>query len=378
MKRALPLIALLLGACSDGPSLVVDVVTDYRAGDELTRITAHASRGDDADGSLDVDASDRDRVWHGVRLLSLDSLAEGTISVDIALFHGEDAFANRRVDLTLRGDSAITVVMSRRCDGVRCDGQVCHGEACVAATCSSLDRDACGEPECRRDSDCEGSVECAATRCVEGVCLERLDDSLCEGGSCEAGLGCTGPIDGGLDAGSDAEVDAAMDGTVDAPDAIVDAPDARDAIVVCMEPCDDGDPCTEGDACNDAGVCVGEPMNCTSHDSSCRVGVCVDGSCERMPRPDGTSCNSDSNQRCCNGSCTNIASSSGNCGGCGIECLSGTSCGFGRCGCKGSERACLPGYACNVFNACTCEDATACAPGQTCDDVFGGPLCNYP
>jgi hypothetical protein len=58
-----------------------------------------------------------------------------------------------------------------------------------------------GSPELPCPTDCDDGIDCTVDECSDGVCLHRLDKSLCaagescliESGGCTAGTACTGP-----------------------------------------------------------------------------------------------------------------------------------------------------------------------------------------
>ncbi len=122
--------------------------------------------------------------------------------------------------------------------------------------------------------------------------------------------------------------------------------------------CDDGDACTTGDACA-AGSCAGVAMDCSALDSACAVGVCGDGTCVTMPRPDGTICDDadacTAGDACASGVCTGVAT---DCSALDGACVAGA-CDPSTGGCVATPRA--DGTSCDDANTCTVLDA--CASG---------------
>ncbi|HET6585380.1 MAG TPA: hypothetical protein VFG69_18105 [Nannocystaceae bacterium] len=146
------------------------------------------------------------------------------------------------------------------------------------------------------------------------------------------------------------------------------------------EDCEDGNACTLDDKCDGQGHCVsGE--TCES-DDGCNVGVCMAGECMLMPVADGTSCGANPADRCCAGTCVDISTDMGNCGGCGAACQSDEVCESvaatlecdphpasttGRCTCNGETSDCPHGQVCRTVspaaNRCAPEDMADCPGG---------------
>ena len=172
-------------------------------------------------------------------------------------------------------------VVVPRLPGLPCDdSDVCTaGDACLFGACF-------GAP-----LDC-GHVVLGQEACQVGVCqpdhLDGVAFPMCmptpipDGTPCDDGDPCTGHdvCGGGLCAGALELCEGCAEGQ------------AGDA-------CDDGDACTgaSGDACawhwdgaDGTLRCAGDALDCAALDSPCTIGVCADGGCEALPRPDGAPC----------------------------------------------------------------------------------------
>ena len=217
------------------------------------------------------------------------------------------------------------------------------------------------------DAECEDDDPCSATSVCdgEGECIADVPVACDDPPSdCYAPTGTCNPLDGTCD------YDFADVGTV----------------------CEDGDDCTEPDACDGEGMCLPGPV-CPSV-NPCEAGTCDMGTCIYTPFPDGTSCGMLPRDRCCAGTCVDISSDVGNCGGCGITCDQGYGCQSvdvtstcdpappdtsGRCECGGNMN-CDPGHVCRTenpyTNICTPDTAGAC-PGTFVNVDFCPNYCAY-
>ena len=224
------------------------------------------------------------------------------------------------------------------------------------------------ETPCERDDECD----VLGTACgADGVCVpapreagrEWADDSLCTNeDACVAGS-CQGiPVDCG-DTLEPCHTRSCN------PENGLCAPSARPD----GEACDDTDMCTAIDECQ-SGVCVGKPIDCSSLDGMCRIGVCKPdtGGCELADRPNGTVC--DDNNPCTDGETCAL----GTCGG-ATEVPDGSLCDDGDI-CSLSDQ-CLSGSCTGVAKDCSSWDVGACkvgvcdAEGQCQAQQVVGPEC---
>ncbi len=266
------------------------------------------------------------------------------------------------------------------------------GDHCVDLRNDRAHCGACGQ-ECAEWADCvrgicglscpEGQTDC-------GVCADLLTDPAHCGGcnaTCDAGVACVAGSCGG-DGGA-----SCPDGQIDCGGGCTDLDADPANCGYCGIACADGETCAAG-VCVAVGGCGGYSWICD--------GVCVDlitdaahcGAC-------GAACAADevcSGAGCvpaggtvlvdcttqgltdCGGVCVDVDSDVANCGGCGVACAAGQSCGGGVC-------VALPGLCAEQGLAdCggVCVDSTtdaancgacfnACAPGVPCiGGICGG------
>ena len=214
------------------------------------------------------------------------------------------------------------------------------------------------------------ALACAVAMSVVGACYspEPRPGAPCDDDSrCPSGQPCIAGYCGGARTSVDAVVD-----TTSAPpvDAAIDAPPP--GFCVAAADCPDTNPCKTVD--------------------------CVDNACVTATRPNGASCGPNAADRCCSGTCVDIASDEANCGGCGQACAAGrtcesvaltTSCDLapaattGRCTCAGATAECPDDQICRTqtphANRCTPNSNASCAAGQSYVEVSFCPnYCRYP
>ncbi|MBM4361739.1 MAG: hypothetical protein FJ104_03585, partial [Deltaproteobacteria bacterium] len=279
-------------------------------------------------------------------------------------------------------------------NGATCstDGD-CSSGNCVGGSCCQV---ACDSPgTCQRQT---------GTRCVNGTTCryaKELDDTACDDGDA-----CTNAVcfDGACVVDSVKDCSDQDRCTTDACDPATGtcSHDPIDVATACTDqnPCttDSCDPaqgcvhaddnqatCTDGDACTidacSGGLCVSTPRDCSNLDRDCRVGVCVNGTCQGQPRNSGGACD-DGLDAC---SATGKCNASGTCvdqrDACGplaascAFCSSGAQCYQGRdCTCAAAG----PGQPPNIEVAGTCVpdtnecNANPCVATATCNDPTPG------
>ncbi len=325
MRRtlAVALLSTMTLACNGTDTgLVVDVKTDYlpgyqfsgvrtEVGDvELNQVLAHE----------DTLASIGDDFLVGRRVADLSGVTPGNAALRVTLVDRNGAVAARTTVLTLRGQQALTVLITSSCHEVSCpqaddDASLtaCVGGRCVDPRCSPQNPEYCGTPGCQSDADCGSPVSCGHGLCSDGECLVAPDSSLCGPDEiCDAQRGCVflPGADGGavvMDAGSGCAATTETscdDGLDDDCDGRIDCADDD-----CLgASCDDGTQCTESDACAADGTCTGTAITCAD-DNPCTDDGCDPGSgCtfsnNTADCDDGFYC--DGPDRCTDGSCQGV------------------------------------------------------------------------
>jgi hypothetical protein len=152
--------------------------------------------------------------------------------------------------------------------------------------------------------------------------------------------------------------------------------------------CNDADVCTLADVCS-GGQCDGTPVDCSSFDGSCAVGVCnpSSGTCVSVPGNEGAACNDNdictAGETCVDGRCTggSPASEGLTCND-GNPCTLDETCTAGVCtgtvlfDCSGLDGPCTLGVCDPVTFACQsqssneeddCEDGDLCTVGERCN-----------
>jgi hypothetical protein len=188
----------------------------------------------------------------------------------------------------------------------------------------------------------------------------------------------------------------------------MDGDDADGCTDLCQFTCTMDSDCVDTDMCNGAetcdtttNVCVpGTPVDCSSLDSACSMGMCVPatGMCSEMNIPDGTLCDDGdmcttdttcTSGTCCDGAaaCTGTypvcgAGPSCECSDSPESCANGFACTGGACECDADEDCDAMGAEC-VGGVCDCDGAAgmgagmgaACTEGQVCAGTSGPSDC---
>lgn len=231
-------------SCSSGTvELSVDLRTDLVPGAEFDIAEVQLSRVDfeGVDGPMRAPMIAKGApISEGVRIADFAGLSRGTWFLTVTLRTRDGAeVVSRPVQLDLRGDFAVTVLITRSCRGVMCplaaddpSLTACLGGQCVDPRCSFETPEFCPADQCTLAADCAAPASCAMSACNQGVCLAEETPGVCGGGEfCEPETGCralpgepvdAGPADGGMsDAGldaADADADAGPTCTVDGTD----------------------------------------------------------------------------------------------------------------------------------------------------------------
>ncbi|MFT5353196.1 MAG: hypothetical protein ACI9KE_000394 [Polyangiales bacterium] len=373
--------ALLIGAVvsgcgSDGPTLSVDLRTDFIPGTEFDGVAVTV--GDSETSSFAV-LQEQDFL-RGVRVGRFEAEA-GSQTVTVELIRAGEVLVERIATAVVAVDSVVQLVISRDCREVLCDvGLSCRGGACVDTRCTASTPEFCPEAECQVAAECSPPVDCATSTCASGVCLLRADNARCGAGACDLMLGCVGAsVDGGP---MDAPGDAGMDVGTDAP--MLDAfssgalcPERFEPTTTCDVLRQTG--CTPGESC----LPEGDDATCRSHGETAEGEVCVRGECSV-----GLRCwrQQVSGVRRCSSICTIPHDCT-----CGADerCVPLDEAPFGVCTTGAScdpvaDTGCDEGQTCYLTSfgpTCApesgtspqgmlCDETTECAPGHFCSDVM--------
>ncbi|MEO0321314.1 MAG: hypothetical protein AAF447_00015 [Myxococcota bacterium] len=191
----------------------------------------------------------------------------------------------------------VEVRLLRSCLGVSCAGEsACLGGRCVPLDCRRGDEASCPPPTCTEDSECApASTPCETfSRCEAGLCLTRIDHSLCPiRERCDLALGCV-----------------SVPGFAAAPG----------------EACRNSFQCESG-AC-EGGICCDRACSACER---CDAGTCVVRAGFSGPEPGPEVC--DGLDDDCDGRIDEGVETSDvdDCGACGLRCASGESCNGKRC-----------------------------------------------
>jgi hypothetical protein len=195
----------VVGCGGERGAIFVDVKTDLVAGVELHQIeVALFNRAPDQDtvpADLDrVSVAVGDSLVEGARVAEFTPLSTGTWVIRVRLLDAESVALERLAVVDVRGNAAVTLVMSRDCRGVTCATatdlgslEACVQGACVPATCHEDSADPeCLDAPCSSAADCPaGAAACAAPRCEAGVCLLAAEGAACGTHEwCEPETGC--------------------------------------------------------------------------------------------------------------------------------------------------------------------------------------------
>lgn len=226
-------------------------------------------------------------------------------------------------------DVCVDVIDETLCD----DGQFCNGlETCDPDTGACVALSACPprvegcliiNGECDEEND---------------VCVDIIDDTLCDDGQFCNGQERCNPETGACEAVSACPPHVENDCLV--INGLCDEANDQCLDVLDDDFCDDGDPCTD-DFCIEGGFCVSEPQCLTDDDCGtdpCIIASCVDGcctaitacppstgactfftggcdpltgDCETDTAPDGTPCDPASGSTLCNNGCDGVCREGG-------------------------------------------------------------------
>lgn len=243
-------------------------------------------------------------------------------------------------------------------------GYTCNNGTCMAPTCSDgvkngteTDIDCGGNcPPCANSRTCVTHTDCQSGLCSAGVCSTCPTGQTVCNGTCRTlsrdvnNCGACGTVCPSFANGTSACVNG-----------------------VCTGTCNTGFANCNGNAGDGCETNIASSIsNCGACGNVCSVAngsaVCVNGQCQV-----GT-CNAGFAN--CNGSAadgceTNLATSSTNCGACGVSCPAGHICSSGRCICvaESSTTTCAGTVCGTKLNNCgTPVDCGTCTSGKTCNN----------
>lgn len=315
-----------------GVALSVDVRTDYVPGREISNIVTEVTPDGGGAQSAEhpINAAEKQYI-EGTRVADFSDLPTGFVSVKVKVLSPEgQPLVERVARLSINGDYALTMVITRNCEGIVCpepggdvSASTCDRGKCVRPECTVVNTKFCAPPECSKNEDCRSAVTCVEALCVLGTCLFAPNDSKCKSTqTCDVARGCTPPDTGACTPTSSSEtscndgIDDDCDGKIDCVDPDCDA-----------KPCEDGDKCTEGETCSALACASGRAKSCDDGNPCTIDGACVDGAC---PAPTPNTC--DDKNPCTTDSCDAVS-------GCAY-----------------------------VNNTEPCDDATFCNGADTCKD----------
>lgn len=319
-------LSLALSGCPEAEYLLtVDAKSDLEPGVDFVVVRTETARGPGApfEELAQVGAFRGEDYLRGARVAEVSALSLGLVRLRVSLIDaGGEVVVQRTVSVQLRGSSAITVVLARRCAGEACGEELtCVNGRCVSPECGMDGAPPCPAPACDDAADCAAAA-CADAACASEACLVRPRDAECgDGERCDPVRGCV-PGTGGACT----------------PEGVA---------------CDDGDPCTSGDVCSDA-MCRGTSYACTP------------GACETLECDGAGGCTSTPVTDCCgNGTCE----AGETCAGCAADCPPTRVCD-----------SCRAWDCCVVLGAVTRYDAdcSACTPCDACAMASSCHTCAHP
>lgn len=173
--------------CDSGRRLWIDVRTNLTPGRDVYYVEVDAEGLGRTTMPMRTDAN-----WgRGERVATYDQVGDATVLVTVRLRDKLNRLVVERPALVVvRGDTAVTIVLTRDCRGVTCEStdgrlQACFAGACVDAACVDGSEPECPPARCGSSAECPTppAIECATSECVAGACV---DLPL----ACEADLVC--------------------------------------------------------------------------------------------------------------------------------------------------------------------------------------------
>jgi len=229
---------------------------------------------------------------------------------------------------------------------------------------------------CVMAADCVAQSDtCNLGTCVNGTCVKMPFNEFA---SCDDGQFCTendvcqsGQCVGGKQKSCPAPGSSCQVGVCD------------EALKACSSTAgNDGSPCDDKNSCTGTGVCsagtcsAGQPIDCSSLDGPCSVGVCdPETGCNSVPGNEGGFCDDGQNNpcitgKCGQGACNSVAANEG--GSCDdkLFCTIGDHCHNAVC-VGGGPKPCAPPGGCYIASCNELNDTCTAVPGNNgaaCDD----------
>lgn len=344
---------------SSGVALSVDLRTDYVPGREIGRVVTEVVPDGSGAVSSEHEVTPAEKQFvEGARIADFGDLPKGSVSVKVKVLSPDgNPLVERLARVTISGDYALTVVITRSCEGIVCPepggdatASTCDRGKCVRPECTVVTSKFCAPPECSKSEDCKADVDCVTPFCAAGTCLFVPNDAKCKSTqTCDVARGCTPPDGPACTPTSSAEskcddgVDDDCDGKTDCAD-----PDCE------AKACEDGDKCTEGEKCS-ALACAGGAAKSCDDGNACTDDTCDPKTgCSSMKKSTGA-CSAGNpcteNDTCVDGVCTpGTAKTCDDMNPCTTDTCDATA------GCK------------NVNNTGPCDDGTFCNGADTCKD----------
>jgi hypothetical protein len=349
---------LVGAACKeDRIALSIDLRTDYVPGREFVNvITEVVAEGAEPVSARRAAGESEAAFVEGTRVADFADLPAGSVSVKVRVMSlTNELLVERVARLSVSGDYALTMVVTRNCEGIVCpdpegdlNRNTCNAGKCVEPGCLPEQPQFCLEPECAVDSDCVGDAACVATYCRAGTCLFVPDDAKCkQGQACDVTRGCHA-VDGTDCKPQGATETICDDGVDDDCDGEIDCFDADCA----GRACDDANECTTGETCEKSTCGGGKALACDDGEP-CTSDACdPKKGCVNAPRTsgacdDGNACTE--GDQCVSGHCK---------GGAAVACDDKNPCTDDKCD---SDTGCA-----HVPNKASCDDGDACTTGDTC------------
>ncbi len=308
MVRWLVGVALLWG-CSSDPALelAVDLRSDYAPLADIDRVEVFLELGEGLERREEASLNGGENLLSGFRVAEYTDLPRGQFGLRLLAYRGGTTLVTRRANVDLRDSLAMTVVVSRSCEGVSCpqsgDPEIateCIGGTCEPPECFPESPSSC-LGSCTIDADCP-SLGCGTGRCIDTACFLEVDNSACASGECRADLTCAPQPDVGMpdvgmpDAFDAGPPDVGFDSGPPPPDCPTYARDCPSDFV-------------DWNRTNSWSCRADEKLGRARHTLTCRV--CNGGGCRDCDYPNIlVECRCREPEMCSSGRCTSGVSSS--------------------------------------------------------------------